>query len=370
MKPHQEPGEEEPLGPAGSSPQASAGPDPDSAEAWFQRGLAAFRQGRLGQAAGDFHQALKRDPGHAKAWYQLGNLFFAQDRLAEAATHYLQALQHNPAHANACSQLGCVWLRQAQISRALGCFLRALELNPANALTWHHLGNAYKGQGQLDQALDAFERGLALQAGTPLTRADPLRMMNYHAWLQTLNYHPGYTPEVCFQAHRTWGERLSLSLAPLARPAQVRPAGPLRIGYVSAVFRHHAAAFFIESLLKAHDRRDFEIFCYSGLPRPDAVTRRLQSLADHWREVHGLDDRAAAEQIQRDRIDILVDLDGHTAHTRLPLFALKPAPVQVSYLGYPNTTGLSRIDYRLTDAWADPPGLTEAWHTEELVRLP
>ncbi|HEY9843927.1 MAG TPA: hypothetical protein V6D23_25880 [Candidatus Obscuribacterales bacterium] len=152
--------------------------------------------------------------------------------------------------------------------------------------------------------------------------------------------------------------------------APAREKKVLKIGYVSPIFRHHAAAFFIEPLLMAHDRQNYDVFCYSDVKTPDAMTRRLQSLAGNWRETHGLEHRALAELIHRDQIDILVDLAGHTAHNRLVVFALKPAPVQVTFRDYPNTTGLSTIDYRLTDAWADPPGLTERFHTEELVRLP
>ena len=128
--------------------------------------------------------------------------------------------------------------------------------------------------------------------------------------------------------------------------------------------------FFLEPILAAHDHKDFEIFGYADVPRPDSVTERLRGYADHWRSLVGLSDAQAAELIRQDGIDILVDLDGHTGGNRLLVFARKPAPIQASYLGYLGTTGLSTVDYYLTDAHADPPGQTEAYYRERLVRLP
>jgi len=139
---------------------------------------------------------------------------------------------------------------------------------------------------------------------------------------------------------------------------------------VSPDFTHHAVAYFIEPILAAHDRTRVEVFCYANVRVPDATTARLRTLADHWRDIAQLDDDAAAACIRQDEIDLLVDLAGHTAHHRLQVFARRPAPVQATWIGYPNTTGLDAIDYRLTDEICDPPGQTETWHSEKLVRLP
>ncbi len=148
------------------------------------------------------------------------------------------------------------------------------------------------------------------------------------------------------------------------------PSVDLRIGYVSPDFRDHVDAFFIVPLLSHHDHGRFEIFCYAQVAYPDAMTDRLRGYADAWRNISGLSDQQAADLVRHDRIDILVDLKLHTADNRLLLFARKPAPVQVSWLGYPGTTGLSTIDYRLTDPDLDPPGLFDAFYSEESLRLP
>jgi len=148
------------------------------------------------------------------------------------------------------------------------------------------------------------------------------------------------------------------------------PERRLRIGYVSGDFRDHSVSLFIEPILAWHARGAFEVVCYSNLSRPDEVTQRLRTYAAHWREVHALGDEALANLIREDAIDILVDLSGHSANNRLLAFGRKPAPVQVTYLGYPGTTGLAAMDYRLTDTVVDPAGDGDRWYSERLIRLP
>ena len=170
--------------------------------------------------------------------------------------------------------------------------------------------------------------------------------------------------------HRGWGKSQAAGIVPYTSYDNSRePDRPLRIGYVSPDFRRHPVAFFVEPILEHHDRQKFENICYAQVASPDAFTERFKQLAGSWHNICGLTDEQLAEQIRADRIDILVDLAGHTAKNRLLAFARKPAPVQVSYLGYPNTTGVAAIDYRLTDAIADP--LDEPpLYVEQLVRLP
>jgi protein O-GlcNAc transferase len=190
--------------------------------------------------------------------------------------------------------------------------------------------------------------------------------------LLALNYMPGADPQEILSEARRYAERHAAPLAEAIKPIQVQPlAGRrLRIGYVSADLREHAAAYYLEPILAAHDRQRFEIFCYADVPDADAVTQRFQRYADQWRSLVGMADEQAAEAIRQDGIDILVDLSGHTGRNRLLVFARKPAPVQASYLGYLGTTGLAAIDYYLTDADADPVGQAEAHYQEQLIRLP
>ncbi len=155
----------------------------------------------------------------------------------------------------------------------------------------------------------------------------------------------------------------------VARSQSLETARVLRIGYVSADLRSHSVAYFLEPVLEARDRNAIHVTCYANRAGRDATTNRLRALSDEWRVIDGMNDDDALALIRNDEIDILVDLSGHTGRNRMPLFARRAAPIQVTYIGYPNTTGLATMDYRLTDAWADPVGLTDKLNTEELVRL-
>jgi predicted O-linked N-acetylglucosamine transferase (SPINDLY family) len=217
--------------------------------------------------------------------------------------------------------------------------------------------------GQSSDAIAAFRQVVRLQPAPA----------NLHSnLLYALNFDAAYDPPTIFAEHLAWAQRHAEPLTALAlRHANDRtPGRRLRIGYVSEHFRFHAVNFFVEPMLASHDHEQFEIFCYSEVRNDDAVTVRLKALADCWRNVRQMSDDQIAQQVRDDRIDVLVDLAGHIAGNRLLVFARKPAPVQVTYLGYQNTTGMSAMDYRLTDAAADPPGRTDAFYTERLIRLP
>jgi predicted O-linked N-acetylglucosamine transferase (SPINDLY family) len=189
-----------------------------------------------------------------------------------------------------------------------------------------------------------------------------------------LNFDPGSSAEQVFAEYRAWARRHADPLASGAAPHDNdrTPSRRLRLGYVSEHFRAHPAAAFVEPILAAHDSAGFEVFCYSSGPPHlhDETTARLRGHADHWRDIAHVDDEPLAAMVRGDRIDVLVDLDGHLGGNRLLVFARKPAPVQASYLGSRATTGIAAIPYRLTDPWSDPPGATERYYAEQLVRLP
>jgi protein O-GlcNAc transferase len=219
-----------------------------------------------------------------------------------------------------------------------------------------------QAQGDLDAAVTAYRQALTL---------DPDFADAHSNLLLCLHYRPDVDAAELFAEHQRWGEQHGAPLAAMiATHANARdPKRRLRIGYVSPDFRAHSVSHFIAPVLAHHERRHFEVYCYYNAHQVDATTERLKGLADHWRNIAHLTDAEVAALIGQDGIDILVDLAGHTAHNRLLLFARKPAPIQVTYLGYPDTTGLATIDYRLTDALTDPPGASERFHTEALVRL-
>ena len=248
-----------------------------------------------------------------------------------------------------------------QYEAAGAAFEAALSLMPAYADALSNRGEVLRETGEAGAAIDYYRRALDADGARPAIHSN---------LLYALNCVTDVDRGAVAAEHRRWAQAH-------ARPATATathnnaadPERRLRIGYVSPDFRRHSAAYFIEPVLAAHDPAAVEIFCYASSSLRDEVSDRLRALAHGWRDIDALDDGEAAKRIGADGIDILVDLSGHTMNGRLALFAGKPAPVQVTYLGYPNTTGLNAMDYRLTDARADPEGDGEAFHSETLVRL-
>ena len=282
-------------------------------------------------------------------------------RLDEAVAAYHEALRIKPDYAKAHRFLGTALYDQGKHEAAVAACRVALRINPDDATAHCNLGAALAGQGKLREAVAAFGEALRLkqdyaEAGSAL--------------LFCLNYDERCSNAELFEAHRAWDQRHGRTAPWPATYANDRATQRrLKVGYLSPDFREHSVAFFLEPLLKHHHRKEFELFCYAEVDRPDAVTERFKGFADHWLVTVGMSDAALAERIRHDSIDILVDSAGHTAKNRLPVFTRKPSPVQVTWLGYPNTTGLAAIDYRLVDAVTDPEGEADAFASETLVRL-
>src|SRR5262249_23793600 len=221
-------------------------------------------------------------------------------------------------------------------------------------------GVLLKESGRLAESLAVHRHTVELDPRLPAGRSN---------LLYTLNYDETVSRDALYAEHVAWGNSVRFPIGGSRFANAPDPARRLRIGYVSGDFRHHSVAFFFAPLLDARGRTAVEVFLYSNDARADRMTAWLRERADHWVPIHHLSDELAAARIREDAIDILVDLSGHTSHNRMMLFARKPAPLAVTWLGYPNTTGLPAIDYRFTDAVADPPGEADRLHTERLVRL-
>lgn len=336
---------------------------PNSAQLHCARGAGYQVAGDLHEAADCYRRAIELNPRYAEAHYNLGTALRDMDRDLEAIGQYQAATQCNPRMRIAWSNLANTLLGIVRPDEAEVAARQAVALQPRSHMALGNLATALQMQGDMDGAIAAFRQAVAV---------NPDDYGNHSNLIYTLNFHPGYDAAALFAEHRAWAARHAEPLTAVAAPHIVdRDAERrLRIGYVSAHFRHHAVAFFSEPLLAAHDREQFEIYCYADLQRPDETSARFRAHADVWRETTALPHERLAEMIREDRIDILVDLAGHIGGNRLLAFARKPAPIQVTYLGYQNTTGMSAMDYRLTDAHADPVGETDRWYTERLVRLP
>ena len=337
--------------------------NPNYAEAQSNLGVALRRQGNPDAALACYRRALELKPDYAEAHNNVGNALKEQGKLDEAVACFRRALELQPDHAEVHSNLGVALKDQGKLDEAVACFRRALELRPDYAEAHSNLGVALKDQGKLDEALACFRRALELKpdyAGRTAT------------WSTRRLFCPGCDAQSQYEEHRRWNQRHAAPLAKFIEPHRNdrSPERRLRIGYVSPDFRNHVVGRNLLPLFREHDHQRFEVFCYADAAREDELTNFFRGCADAWRNTTGLTDAQLAQRIREDRIDILVDLTLHMAHNRLLVFARKPAPVQVAFAGYPGTTGLSTIDYRITDPHLDPPGLFDHCCSEESIRLP
>ncbi len=337
--------------------------DPSLAEAHHQLGNALKAANRLPEAIACLREATRLAPASAPAWLNLGVALLDTDARADAIAAFRRALALEPSRPEAHNILGVALLAAGELAEARTALDQALRLRPGYAAAHDNLGRLARAEGRLSDAVAHYRAALAAQPD-PGTHSNLLLALNYL----------DLPPEEVFAEHRAWHQRYAAPIStrnPELGTRNPRPPGRrLRIGYLSPDFVHHAVAYFVEPVLAAHDRTRFEIFCYANVRSPDYVTARLCPLADHWRDLAPLDDEAAAALIRADQLDLLIDLAGHTARHRLLVLARRPAPVQATWIGYPNTTGLDAIDYRITDAISDPPGATEPFYSEKLVRLP
>jgi predicted O-linked N-acetylglucosamine transferase (SPINDLY family) len=336
---------------------------PEFAEAHNNLGIALLAQGKLADAIACFQHAVERNPVYAEAYNNLGNALRRQGNLLESLGACQRALEINPVHANAHNNLGNALRDLGRLDEAVASYQRAIELRPEFAEAHNNLGNAWKDQGRMADAIVSYEQAVRVKPGFLHTQCN---------LIYSLHFSPEHDAAAVYEAIRRFNDAEARPLAQAIRPhANDRSAERrLRVGYVSPDFRKHPVGRFLLPLLESHDHRQVEAVCYSSVQVADEITERSRAAADAWRDVFALTDEQLAERVRQDQIDILVDLTMHMAHSRLLVFARKPAPVQVTYLAYCGTTGLDTIDYRLTDPYLDPPGGDERFYSEQSLRLP
>ncbi|MEE8427876.1 MAG: tetratricopeptide repeat protein [Gammaproteobacteria bacterium] len=318
--------------------------------------------GEFGEMERCCRQVLGLMPNLLDAHYLLGAALVSLRRSEEAIISLRRALQLKPDYTPALFQFARAQQQLGRFGEAITYYKLALQQYPEFADAHEAIGTLCAAQGNLTEAAEHFRAALRVSPNYHKAHSDLVLLYNYSS---------EHDADTIFSEHVRWGQNHALTpLVPARTPAGEDPDRRLRIGYVSPDFYRHSVSFFIEPLLANYDAAQFEIFCYASVLRPDSTTERLRGLSQHWLAVQNLNNDRLAEAIYEDRIDILVDLSGHTGDSRLVAFTRRPAPIQISYLGYPNTTGSPAIDYRLTDAWADPPGMTERYHTEKLLRIP
>lgn len=398
---------------------------PEEPNATYLLGVALHQLRRPDEAVPLLERAVAQRPDFADAHNNLGEALRAAKRPEDAVARYERALELSPAHPAYLANLSHGRLAARDVPGALDAARAAIAAEPGLAPAHQALGNALLEDGDVDGARAAYERALELspefqdaaanlaileakygdaeravvafealgdaalghadwfaRALARVGRADAAQRVRERAVARAVTpgelmaasallFHANYeteSPTDLHALHAAWGARMAAAV-PISSPRIGRRSGrSVRVGFVSNDFRRHSCGHFLLPLLPAFDPDRVSVICYSDVKSPDDVTQRLRSAAALWRDIRGCDDEAVAERVRADRVDVLVDLAGHTAETRLGVFARAPARVQVTWLGYANTTGLSRIDWRLTDAVADPPG-AEAVHSEKLWRL-
>jgi protein O-GlcNAc transferase len=317
--------------------------------------------GKHEETEASYRELVRLQPGSATPHMRLASILREHGKPDEAERAYREVLRLDPDLAAAHNDLGVLLLEWGRLEEARQCFEEALTRDPQYAAAHSNLGSVLTPLGRAEDAERCIREAL---------RIDPQLAGARSNLAMTLNYIEERTQAEVFEAHRAVETSLPSQVEPQSHANVVDPDRRLRIGYVSSDFRFHPVSAFMEPVLANHRPSDFEITCYYSYPRRDATTQRLMGYAQRWRDVYRASDHSLAELIREDAIDILIDLGGHTSHNRLAVFGLKPAPVQATWLGYPNTSGLNAIDYRITDGVADPEGWSEAFHTEILLRLP
>ena len=320
-------------------------------------------RGESQKAVDPYWRALGVEPNSLECLIELAAVMRGLRRTDEALALARRAVAAGPTSAAAHNELGQALLLNEQPDAAVEVLTRASSLDPTLTDVWLSLGNACEAIGQLGQSIEYFRRALSM---------DPTLHQVHSNIIYLLQFMPGVTPACLLEEARAWDRAHArpFDSSPVTHGNDRDPERRLRVGYVSSHFYNHCQTLFTAPLFEHHDRARFEIVAYSCVEHPDAATEKLRQSAAVWRDVSRLDAAALADMIRDDAVDILVDLAMHMGDGRLKVFADKPAPVQISWLAYPGTTGLSAIDYRITDLFLDPPILGPGPYSERSIVLP
>jgi predicted O-linked N-acetylglucosamine transferase (SPINDLY family) len=274
-----------------------------------------------------------------------------------------KALAIQPDDAEAYVNLGNALCELQRLTDGIVAFRKAIKCKPDFAVAYNNLANALSLNGELGEAISCYRTAIELKPNYPEAQGNLIYVMQFH---------PGCDAQAIAEEHRRWDRVYGEPRRRLIRPHSNdrTPERRLRIGYVSPDFRNHVVGRNLIPLLREHDRANFEITCYSQALRTDKLTAQFRRYADRWRDIGRLPDDELAAQIREDQIDILMDLALHMDANRVMVFAHKPAPVQMTFAGYPASTGLTAIDYRVSDPYLDPPGIDESVYSEKTIRLP
>lgn len=337
--------------------------NPGLAEVHCNLGTALFSKGAYTEAEQAFHNALGLKKGFLVALLGLGMVKQALGRLEDAREYYIEALRIKPDDSTAHFRLGVIMREWDRLDMAEVCFRNALRFKPDHCEAYMGLGETLQAAGLIDESETCFKKTIEL---------DPENALAHSNLFLSMNYNPAYGSDELFEVHRKWGAEFTEKKThgpAVTFLSDKNPDRILRIGYLSADFCKHPAASFLEPVLRNHDPSGFRVYCYSQGKRVDDFTAAFKTIADKWRDIRLQNDDQVRQSILEDQIDILVECSGHMADNRLTVLAKRCAPIQISWIGYPHTTGLPTIDHRFGDEITDP--VTEdSPSSERMLRLP
>jgi predicted O-linked N-acetylglucosamine transferase (SPINDLY family) len=326
-------------------------------------GTDLVNQGKLKEAQKCFEYVIELDPEATLAYYNLGCIFQNEKYYLEAIYYYNRAIEINPEYIGALKNLSYVYYQNGQPNLAQECIEKVLKINPQHSEIYELLGYFANDQGKILESINLFNEALKINPHNPKLHS---------SFLFNISALSNFTPQEILDSAELWYlQQVGNQWLPHIKnhPNPKTPHRPLRIGYISPDFRRHSVSAFIKPVIQHHDRSRVEVFCYGEVSKPDGITEEIINICDTWRCTVGMTDIEVAELIKSDRIDILVDLAGHTVGNRLVVLGMKPAPIQATYLGYFATTGLPTIDYWITDEVLHPPDTQEKTR-ETIWRLP
>lgn len=316
--------------------------------------------GQLEKADQTAKAALAIDPDHLGALTNLASIRDDRGELDEASSLYRRVLNLDPDNLAALNNLAQILRRLGQLTEAESLLEKATRQEAATAEVWSTLADCLRDRGDIGPAMQAYDRALQLPGAKASMHSNGL-----HALLMAAT-----DGAAILAAHHDYQQKWALAEQPIpVKPRQKGNPGRFRIGYISGDLRRHSVAYFLEPLLAHHNQSRFEVFCYRTHGADDAVTERLRQKVDHWRDLDGLGPDGVRGVVLADQLQVLIDLSGHTAGNRLVALSSRLAPVQLSWLGYPATTGLAAMDGRIVDDWTDPKGMSDHFHSEDLIRL-
>jgi len=335
---------------------------PNQPDALHLLGVVAHQRGENHKAIGLLQHAIAINSKNADYFGNLAVVWMALRRFGLSAEASQTVIRLDPKNPGAYRNLGQALWKLGDLDAAAKAYQTAIELEPDSFDAHGNFGVVLARLGDREAAIAEYRKGLELNPQWPSTHSSLLYAMQQHE---------AYDQKAIYAESRNFNRLHALPLQHLIKPHRVDPSPDrkLRIGWVSPDFRLHVVARCMLPVFHAFDRARFENFCYAEVEDPDEMTRAVRASVDHWRDIYPLDDEEAADLIRADGIDVLVDLALHTGKNRLLLFALKPAPVKVCYLGYCGTTGLDAMDYRISNAHLDPPGADLSVYSEKTVLL-